>query len=36
MDSKADYWLNMCEDDLITAKVLLNAGQLLWLASFAI
>ena len=31
MDSKADYWLEMCDDDLITAKAMLDARRLLWM-----
>jgi len=31
MNSKTDYWLEMCDDDLITAKAMLNTGRLLWM-----
>lgn len=30
MSDKVDYWLNMCDEDLITAKAMLDAGRLLW------
>jgi len=28
--SKTSYWLEMCDDDFITAKVMLDAKRLLW------
>jgi len=31
MGSKTDYWLEMCDDDLVTAKAMLDAGRLLWM-----
>ena len=30
MKDKTKYWLDMCDEDLITAKVMLDAKQLLW------
>ena len=30
MNSKTIYWLEMCDDDLITAKAMLDARRLLW------
>jgi len=30
MKEKTKYWLDMCDDDLITAKAMLDAKQLLW------
>jgi len=31
MGNKTDYWLEMCDDDLVTAKAMLDAGRLLWM-----
>ncbi|MCL2566082.1 MAG: HEPN domain-containing protein [Defluviitaleaceae bacterium] len=31
MNSKTDYWLEMCDSDLVTAKAMLDTGQLLWM-----
>jgi len=31
MSSKTDYWLEMCDEDMLTAKVMLDAGRLLWM-----
>ena len=31
MLDKVEYWLELCEDDLKTAKVLLDNKQLLWM-----
>ena len=31
MSSKADYWLELCDDDLITAKAMLDAGRFSWM-----
>jgi len=30
MSDKIDYWLEMCDDDLITAKAMLEAKRFLW------
>jgi len=30
MNNKTDYWLATCDDDLITAKAMLDAKRLLW------
>ena len=30
MNNKTIYWLEMCDDDLITAKAMLDAKRLLW------
>jgi len=30
MFDKVNYWLEMCDDDLITTKAMLDAGRLLW------
>jgi len=29
MNGKTDYWLELCDDDLITAKAMLDAGRFL-------
>lgn len=34
MNSKTKYWLELCDDDLITAKALLNSGRLLHMGFF--
>ena len=34
MSDKADYWLGICEDDVITAKVLLEKGRFLHMGYF--
>ncbi|MDR2295460.1 MAG: HEPN domain-containing protein [Clostridiales Family XIII bacterium] len=34
MKNKVDYWLDLCEDDPLTAKALLNAGRLLHMGLF--
>jgi len=34
MNYKTDYWLELCNDDLVTAKALLNAGRLLHMGFF--
>ena len=34
MNDKTRYWLDLCDDDLITAKALLNAGRFLHLGFF--
>jgi HEPN domain-containing protein len=31
MSNKTDYWLELCDDDLITAKALLEAERFLWM-----
>ena len=31
MNSKTDYWLEMCNDDLITARTMFDAKQFLWM-----
>ena len=34
MQDKVNYWLELCDDDLITAKALLNANRLLHMGFF--
>ena len=34
MNSKTKYWLNLCDDDLLTAGVLLNSKRYLHMAFF--
>ncbi|MCL2217343.1 MAG: HEPN domain-containing protein [Defluviitaleaceae bacterium] len=34
MSSKTDYWLELCDDDLITAKALLDSKRLLHMGFF--
>jgi HEPN domain-containing protein len=32
--SKVEYWLDLCDDDLVTARVLLNSNRLLHMGYF--
>ena len=34
MSSKTDYWLELCDDDLITAKILLDSKRFLHMGYF--
>jgi len=34
MNTKTQYWLDLCDDDLITAKALLSAGRFLHMGFF--
>jgi len=34
MSSKTDYWLELCDEDIITAKALLDAGRFLHMGYF--
>jgi HEPN domain-containing protein len=34
MPGKVDYWIDLCDDDLLTAKALLSTGRLLHMGFF--